>query len=120
MSVEDKSKLQVRFFRTGRGVEPVRTWLKSLPKEEKVVIGTDIKTVQYGWPLGMPLVKHLDLGIWEIRSSLPRGKIARVLFFMHFNAMVLINGFIKKSQKTPKDELDLAKKRMKQFMQGTN
>ena len=120
MSDFEAMKLEVRFFRTGRGVEPVREWLRKLSKEEKRCIGIDIKTVQYGWPIGMPLVKHLEKGIWEVRSSLPQGKIARILFFNYLNTMVLLNGFIKKSQKTPKKEIELAKKRVKQFMEGMN
>lgn len=112
-----KTKLSAKFFQTGKGSEPVRDWLKDLPREEKKSIGADIMTVQFGWPIGMPLVRHLGDGIWEVRTNLPRGKIARVLFFMHGNAMILLHGFIKKTQKTPKEELELAKRRMRQFEQ---
>ena len=71
--------LSVAFFRTASGNEPVREWLKSLPREERRILGEDIKTVQFGWPLGMPLVRKLDKGLWEVRSRLP-GRIARVIF----------------------------------------
>jgi phage-related protein len=104
--------LQVRFFRTDAGAEPVRDWLKELPAIDRKTIGEDIKTVQFGWPLGMPLVDHLTGDIWEVRIRL-KGRIARVLFSLDGNAMVLLHGFIKKQQSTPKPDLDLALNRLK-------
>lgn len=89
-----------------------RDWLKDLPVAERKTIGEDIKTVQFGWPLGMPLVAHLENGIWEVRTRLST-RIARVLFVLDGDVMVLLHGFIKKEQKTPKLELDLAKDRLK-------
>ena len=94
------------------GGEPVREWLKDLPVAERKTIGEGIKTVQFGWPLGMPLVAHLDSGIWEVRTRLST-RIARVLFVLDGDTMVLLHGFIKKEQKTPKPELDLATDRLK-------
>ncbi len=108
----DEVRLQVIFFKTEAGKEPVREWLKTLPQEEKKIIGQDIKTVQFGWPLGMPIVRKLDRDLWEVRSHLP-DRIARVLFTVSDNTMVLLHGFIKKSQKTPADDLALAKQRLK-------
>ena len=104
--------LAARFYRSDVGGEPVRDWLKALPVAERKIIGEDIKTVQFGWPLGMPLVAHLDSGIWEVRTRLS-ARIARVLFVLDGDVMVLLHGFIKKEQKTPKPELDLAKERLK-------
>jgi phage-related protein len=104
--------LSARFFMTDAGGEPVRDWLKGLPVIERKAIGEDIKTVQFGWPLGMPLVDHLESGIWEVRTRLSN-RIARVLFVLDGDVMVLLHGFIKKEQKTPKPELDLAKERLK-------
>ena len=106
--------LKVFFFHTRRGSEPVREWLKSLSPLEKRIIGEDVKTVQFGWPLGMPLVRKLEPGLWEIRSTLPAG-IARVIFTVKDNAMILLHGFIKKSQKTPMDDLQLARARLGQL-----
>jgi phage-related protein len=106
--------LEVVFYRTDSGNEPVREWLKDLSKDDKKRIGEDIKTVQYGWPIGMPVVKPLHKGLWEIRTNLDH-KISRVLFTLHENHIVLLHGFIKKTQATPKDDLDLAVKRMKQI-----
>jgi len=71
--------LAVVFFQSGTGNEPVRHWLKGLPKEDRKKIGADILTVQYAWPLGKPLVDNLGEGIWEIRSGL-QNRIARTLF----------------------------------------
>lgn len=106
--------LEVNFYATEQGNEPVREWLKSLSSFDKKRIGEDIKTVQFGWPLGMRLVKHLDGGIWEVRVNLSKS-IARVLFVLDKSSMVLIHGFIKKQQKTLKSDLDLAKDRVKKL-----
>jgi phage-related protein len=115
--VKYSKKLEIVFYKTDQGNEPVREWLQKLFKADKKIIGEDIKTVQYGWPLGMPLVRNMGNGLWEIRSSL-RGKIARVLFCMHESMIVLLHGFIKKTQKTPSDELKLAMKRMRTIKRG--
>jgi phage-related protein len=105
------------FYKTTTGAEPVRNWLKSLNAEEKKLIGEDIKTVQFGWPLGMPLVAKIEPGIWEVRTHL-RNKIARVFFTVYENNIVLLHGFIKKSQKAPKQEIDLARQRLQQVKEG--
>jgi phage-related protein len=102
------------FFATAAGSEPVREWLKSLSAIDKKTIGEDIKTVQLGWPLGMPLVRKLAKDLWEVRIHLV-DRIARVLFTVVSNTMVLLHGFIKKSQATPVDDLETAKARMKQI-----
>lgn len=102
--------LSVRFFRTEMGNEPVREFLRDLPAEDRKIIGTDIKEIQFGWPLGMPLVRKMEKDLWEIRSHL-EGRIARVLFTVREGQMVLLHGFIKKAQKTPKSELITARTR---------
>lgn len=102
--------LGVKFFRTEAGNEPVRDWLVELPKEHRRLIGEDIKTVQYGWPIGMPVVRKLEEGLWEVRIMLG-DTIARVLFTVAKGQMVLLHGFIKKSQKTPSVDLNTAKQR---------
>ncbi|MSR58143.1 MAG: type II toxin-antitoxin system RelE/ParE family toxin [Planctomycetaceae bacterium] len=107
-------QLDAVFFRTEHGNEPVREWLQSLAKIERKVIGCDVLKVQYCWPIGMPLVGNLGNGLWEVRSRL-ENRIARVLFCVEGSTMVLLQGFIKKTQKTPKRELDLAMKRMNQL-----
>lgn len=107
-----KPVLDVRFFRTDTGAEPVREWLKDLPAIDRKTIGEDVKTVQFGWPLGMPLVDHLGGDIREVRIRLDN-RIARILFAIDGQTMVLLHGFIKKQQKTPGPELELARARLK-------
>jgi phage-related protein len=106
-------RLPARFYRSDSGREPVREWLKGLEPEDRKVIGEDIKDVEFSWPIGMPLVRSLGRELWEVRSSLPRGRIARVLFCVEHERMVLLHGFIKKTQKTSKHDIDLALKRKK-------
>jgi phage-related protein len=111
---DDNIRLEVFFFRYDHGSEPVRVWLKSLSFDEKRMIGEDVKTVQFGWPLGMPIVRKLEPGLWEVRSKLP-GKIARVFFTVNGSRMVLLHGFIKKSEKTPQVDLKVARQRLAQL-----
>ena len=115
MSARDK-KLEILFFRTEQGNEPVREWLLSLAKDERKAIGDDVLKVQYCWPIGKPLVGSLGKGLWEVRSRLG-DRIARVLFCVEGQTMVLLHGFVKKTQKAPPHELDLALKRMSQLKQ---
>ena len=100
------------FFRTQRGNEPVRDWLRQdLTANERKAAGEDIKTVEYGWPIGMPTCRSLGDGLHEVRTNLP-GRIARVLFYVDADQrMVLLHGFIKKSQKTPEADLTIARAR---------
>jgi phage-related protein len=106
-------RLPARFYRSDAGREPVREWLKSLDAEDRRIIGEDIKDLEFSWPIGMPLVRSLGRDIWEVRSRLPQGRIARVLFSVEKDCMVLLHGFMKKTQKTPQQEIDLAIKRKK-------
>jgi phage-related protein len=94
--------------------QPVRDWLLSLPKAERTEIGGDIQAVQFGWPLGLPLVRHLHGDLWEVRTRL-ENRIARVIFAVEGNTMYLLHGFIKTTQKTPPPDLELALKRWKQI-----
>lgn len=112
-----KLVLSVYFFRTETGNEPVRQWLKGLGAVDRKTIGEDVKTVQIGWPLGMPLVRKMSRDLWEVRIHLPR-RIARIIFTVAGDDMVLLHGFIKKSQATPQEDLDLAKERLRQWRKG--
>ncbi len=103
--------LQVFFYKSDAGNEPVRDWLRGLSKKDKKIIGEDIKTVQFGWPIGMPVVRALGKNLHETRSDL-ENRIARILFTLDNNIMVLLHGFIKKARKTPKEDLAIARKRM--------
>ena len=115
--MKSERPLKVVFFKMDTGNEPVREWLKELPREDCKTIGSDILTVQYAWPVGKPLVDNLGDGIWEVRSRLGN-RIARTLFVVVDEEIVLLHGFIKKQQKTPQDELDLAKKRKKLYLEN--
>ena len=108
--VHSTSKLRVVFYRSASGREPVKEWLSKLDSESRRIIGTDLRTVQYGWPVGMPLVRSLGDGLWELRSTLRTG-IARIICLIADDKLVPLHGFIKKSRKTPRKELELAKQR---------
>ncbi|MGE5624479.1 MAG: type II toxin-antitoxin system RelE/ParE family toxin [Bacillota bacterium] len=108
-------KLTVRFFRADAGNEPVREWLKALSSDERKAIGEDILTVQYGWPIGMPLTRALGGGLHEVRSDLGGSRIARVIFVVVGGTAILLHGFIKKTQKAPKQDLDLARQRLRRL-----
>ena len=114
----DEVRLRVVFFRTETGAEPARTWLRSLPTFHKKAIGGDIKTVQFGWPLGMPLVGKLESDLWEVRTKVPDG-IARVVFTVDRQVMILLHGFVKKSRKIPRKELGTARTRLRQYREAT-
>ena len=83
------------------------------PPADRKIIGEDIKDVEYSWPLGMPLVRSLDHGLWEVRSNLSGSRIARVIFCVDEGRLVLLHGFIKKSQKTPQKDMELARRQKK-------
>ena len=108
-------RLPVRFFENENGAVPVREWLLSLSDEDRRVVGIDIMAAEMGWPVGMPLCRAISgrKGLWEIRSSLPGGRIARVLFCVHEGHMALLHGFEKKTRKTPDRELEIAARRMR-------
>jgi phage-related protein len=107
------------FYRTEAGGEPLREWLKQLSPEDRKHIGEDIKTVEFGWPVGMPVCRPLGDGIYEVRTSLVQNRIARVLFYIDERSrMVLLHGFIKKTQRTPREDLDLAKSNKAKHQRG--
>jgi len=112
---DNQKRVPVAFYRTGLGREPVREWLKELGPDDRRILGNDLQTLEYGWPIGMPLCRalHSHKGLWEVRSNLSSGRIARVLFCMAGGRMVLLHAFIKKTQKTPDHELNIAVRRMK-------
>ncbi len=89
--------MAVKFYRQTSGKEPVRLWLRSLEPDDRKVIGKDIAKIQIHWPVGMPIVRSLGRGLWEIRSSLDH-RIARIIFVIEDGHMVLLHGFIKKTK----------------------
>jgi phage-related protein len=114
LDVSEAKKLTVVFYLSKAGAEPVRDWLKGLPVEDRQVLGRDLRLVEMSWPVGLPLCRPLGGGLWEVRSSLPSNRVARVIFCAAQGHMVLLHGFIKKTQKTPQAELDLARARQKE------
>jgi phage-related protein len=117
MATLSSRPLRTRFFKTEAENEPVREWLKGLPENEKKIIGTDILSVQWAWPVGKPLVDSLGSGLWEVRSSLG-DRIARVFFIFVEQEIILLHGIIKKSQVAPDHELKLARKRQSTYLQA--
>ena len=113
----NRKTLSVYFFKNPTGNEPVRDWLKHRSPEERKAIGEDIKAVEFTWPVGYPQVVKLDKDLWEVRTNLPKG-ICRVFFTIWKQYMVLLHSIIKKTQKTPQQDLDLAKKRRNAVLAG--
>ena len=105
-------RLDVRFYRTARGLEPARDWLMHLPLTDRKAIGDDIRMVQLKWPIGMPLVRKMDAGLWEVRSDLDQ-RIARILFTVVDREMIVLHGFIKKSRIASTTDLDTARRRLR-------
>jgi len=108
-------KTPLVFYRSGGGKEPVRDWLKSLDAADRLAVGQDLMRAQWRWPVGMPLCRAMGQGLWEVRTELPSHRIARVLLCLDGGVLVALHAFIKKTQKTPDDELALARKRQKEL-----
>jgi phage-related protein len=106
-------RLDCRFYRTAGGAEPVRDWLKELPSEVRKEIGSDIQVAQWRWPIGKPLVDGLGDGLYEVRTQVIK-RAYRVLFCIAGSTMVLLHGFQKKTQKTPRAAIDLARSRQQE------
>lgn len=113
--MQPPAAMPVVFYRAAAGGEPVRDWLRDLPAADRQSIGRDLAVVQYGWPVGMPLCRALGGGLWEVRTSLPSRRIARVLFFVHEGRIGVVHGFIKKTQRTSPEDLVLARQRMQEM-----
>lgn len=105
----------VVFFQTETGNEPVRDWLQSLSSRERAVIGADLRTVQMGFPLGMPVCRALGNALYEVRSSLPSKREARLIFFQDGDVLIIVSGFIKQTRTTPDSELKTARKRQAEY-----
>lgn len=112
--IDRSKKLRAFFYENSTGNQPVREWILELSPEDRKRVGRDIQKVEFGWPLGMPYCRSLGNGLWEVRSDLIDGKIARVIFSVTAGNMVLLHGFIKKTQQTPARDVRLALKRMKE------
>jgi len=109
-------EIPVRFYRTSAGREPVLEWLRNLEKPDRRAIGLDLMRVQFGWPIGMPLVRSLKDGLWEVRSDLPSQRIARLILYFHEGVLVVLHCFIKKTRSTPLQDIEIAKRRKKEVV----
>jgi phage-related protein len=115
MGIKGKT-LTVFFFKSSSEEEPVRDFLKELSENDRKTVGEDLKTVEQGWPLGMPLVRKMEPGLWEVRCTVSGGRTLRILFTIADSCMVLLHIFFKKSAKTPERELKTARERAKQVL----
>ena len=112
--IKPSKKIRARFYQTSKGKAPLRECLLKLDVEDRKIVGKNIQKVEFGWPLGMPYSRPLGQGLYEVRSDITDQRIARVIFLIEAKEMVLLHAFVKKAQKTPKPDLDLALKRKKQ------
>ncbi len=111
-------RIEAVFYRADTGTEPVREWLKGLTKGDRFRIGTDLKTVEFGWPIGMPTCRPMGEGLFEVRTDLTGNRTARLLFTIADGSMVVLHGFLKKTQKTPESDLKLARDRRRRLVGG--
>ena len=116
MTSNPPPKMRAVFYKTPAGGDVVLDWLRSLGDADRHEIGLDLMRVQYRWPIGMPLCRPLGNGLWEMRTSLRGGRIARIMFCLKGEAITVLLGFLKKTQKTPDEELALARKRMNELL----
>jgi phage-related protein len=105
----------VRFYETPSGRPVILEWLRSFDKPDRAILGFDLKRVQFGFPMGLPLCRSLGGGLWEVRSSLSGNREVLMVFFHETQQkmLVVVHGFIKKSQKTPQADIEIASRRMK-------
>jgi phage-related protein len=115
MSKNSEKKTPLVFYRSSSAREPVREWLKKLDSVDRLAVGQDLMRAQWRWPVGMPLCRPMGQGLWEVRTELPSNRIARIIVCLDDGVLVALHAFIKKTQKTPEDELALARKRQKEL-----
>ena len=111
-------KIPLAFYRTAAGHEPVREWLKAMDRADRLEIGADLQRVQYRWPVGMPLCRALGDGLWEVRTKLSGKTVSRVFICFHEEVLYALHGFIKKTRKTPDQDLAIARKRKREVEDG--
>jgi phage-related protein len=114
LSGAESRKLPLIFYRTDRGREPVRDWLKALDRHDRLEIGADLQRLQYRWPVGMPLCRAIGGGLWEVRTNLPGRRTARVFICFHGGVAYALHAFLKTSRTTPDEDLALARIRMEE------
>lgn len=109
-------RVEAVFYRTESGSDLVREWIKALPREDRKVIGDGLRSLEFRWPVGMPLSRPLGGGLHELRCRLPSDRIARLIFFVSADEeLVVLHGFIKKTRATPTGELEKARSRKREY-----
>ena len=111
-------KIQLVFYRSAAGREPVRDWLLALEAANRRAVGLDLMRVQFAWPVGMPLVRPLGDGLFEVRTALSNKTVARLLFCFHEGELFALHGFVKKTRRTPPEELNIARRRQSKVKNG--
>lgn len=114
----EQAKVPLVFYRTERGREPVRDWLKGLDRSDRLDIGADLQRLQYRWPVGMPLCRAMGGGLWEVRTNLRGRRTGRVFLCFHGGVAYALHGFLKTTRATPEEDLALARARMKEVESG--
>ena len=112
--IDRKKKLPARFYISPTARNPVREWILELSSDDRHTVGKDIQKVEFGWPIGRPHCAPLGHGLWEVRSDLDSNRIARVIFCIDGGQMILLHGFIKKTQKLAHLDIELARKRKRE------
>lgn len=115
MGERARARTPLLFYRSASDREPVRDWLKGLDPVDRFAVGQDLMRAQWRWPVGMPLCRPMGEGLWEVRCELRNNRIARVLICLDEGVLVALHAFIKTTQKTPLEELDLARRRYKEL-----
>lgn len=118
MSGDGHPKIPLVFYRTERGREPVRDWLKALDRRDRLEIGADLQRVQYRWPVGMPLCRPIGGGLWKVRTNLQGRRTARVFVYFYGGTAYALHGIFKTTRTTADEELALARMRMKEVEGG--
>jgi phage-related protein len=119
ISKDQLKRVPAIFYRTEAGSEPLRSWLKAMDPKDRRLVGEDIKTVEFGWPVGMPTCRPMGDGLYEVRTRLPGSRMVRVFFYIdRRQRMVLLHGIVKKTRATPDADLDLARQNMRKHEKG--
>jgi phage-related protein len=107
---------KVSFYKTAAGNDVVLEFIRAQPLDDRRVIGRDLKVLEIGYPVGMPLCRHIEGDLWEVRSSLPSKREARLIYFYDGKRqmIVVVSGFVKTTRSTPKREINLAQRRRKE------
>lgn len=110
---------KINYYYNRNNKSPLKEWLDEIGNEPKAEIFRIFEMLsKYGIELGLPFVRHIENKIYEVRAKDKSG-IYRVLYFAHTDKVfVMLHGFQKKTQATPRKEIEIAIKRMKEIQNG--